>query len=154
MLMMAQGMSLMTRHSQIPVQGRATRGVKAMNLEADDQVILAVQLDPEEEIALITDAGYGKRLPYMAFSAQNRGGKGMKAVSFYKNGANGKSIACALKIKEGDRMQVEMTSGEKRGELAILIDDFGYCGEGTAEMLELPIPFTAAVMDWIFTVPS
>ena len=41
--------------------------------------------------------------------------------------------------------QAEMTSGEKRGELAILIDDFGYCGEGTAEMLELPIPFTAAV---------
>lgn len=39
-----------------------------------------------------------------------------------------------------------MTSGERRGELAILIDDFGYCGEGTAEMLALPIPFTAAVM--------
>lgn len=37
-------------------------------------------------------------------------------------------------------------SGEKRGELAILIDDFGYCGEGTREMLALPIPFTAAVM--------
>lgn len=37
-------------------------------------------------------------------------------------------------------------SGEKKGELAILIDDFGYCGEGTEEMLALPIPFTAAVM--------
>ena len=37
-------------------------------------------------------------------------------------------------------------SGEKRGELAILIDDFGYCGEGTKEMLALPIPFTAAIM--------
>lgn len=37
-------------------------------------------------------------------------------------------------------------SGEKTGELAILIDDFGYCGEGTQEMLDLPIPLTAAVM--------
>lgn len=37
-------------------------------------------------------------------------------------------------------------SGERRGELAILIDDFGYCGEGTEEMLALPIPFTAAIM--------
>lgn len=37
-------------------------------------------------------------------------------------------------------------SGERRGEIAILIDDFGYCGEGTEEMLALPIPFTAAVM--------
>lgn len=39
-----------------------------------------------------------------------------------------------------------MTSGERQGELAILIDDFGYCGEGTEEMLALPIPYTAAVM--------
>lgn len=42
--------------------------------------------------------------------------------------------------------QAEPVSGEKRGELAILIDDFGYCGEGTEEMLALEIPFTAAVM--------
>lgn len=42
--------------------------------------------------------------------------------------------------------RAELTSGERRGELAILIDDFGYCGEGTEEMLALPIPFTAAVM--------
>ena len=42
--------------------------------------------------------------------------------------------------------RVLSVSGEKKGELAILIDDFGYCGDGTAEMLALPIPFTAAVM--------
>ena len=42
--------------------------------------------------------------------------------------------------------RTERVSGERRGELAILIDDFGYCGEGATEMLALPIPFTAAVM--------
>lgn len=36
--------------------------------------------------------------------------------------------------------------GGKQSRLAILIDDFGYHGEGTEEMLALPIPFTAAVM--------
>lgn len=30
--------------------------------------------------------------------------------------------------------------------VAVVIDDFGYHGEGTEEMLALPIPFTAAVM--------
>lgn len=30
--------------------------------------------------------------------------------------------------------------------LAVVIDDFGYHGDGATEMLELPIPFTAAVM--------
>ena len=42
--------------------------------------------------------------------------------------------------------QTELVSGEKPCELAILIDDFGYCGEGTEEMLALSIPFTAAIM--------
>ena len=42
--------------------------------------------------------------------------------------------------------EAEPVSGERRGEIAILIDDFGYGGEGTEEMLALPIPFTAAVM--------
>lgn len=36
--------------------------------------------------------------------------------------------------------------GKNPGYLAIVIDDFGYCGDGTKEMLSLSIPFTAAVM--------
>ena len=51
----------------------------------------------------------------------------------------------------GGRMAAQLqeavtVSGERQGELAVLIDDFGYGGEGTEEMLALPIPFTAAVM--------
>ena len=42
--------------------------------------------------------------------------------------------------------QVVRVDGEKPCRLAILIDDFGYCGAGTEEMLALSIPFTAAVM--------
>ena len=42
--------------------------------------------------------------------------------------------------------QTARVSGEKPSELAILIDDFGYCGNGTEEMLALSIPFTAAIM--------
>lgn len=47
-LLSRKGMALMTRHSQIPVQGRATRGVKAMALEGDDEILLATQLEPRE----------------------------------------------------------------------------------------------------------
>lgn len=35
---------------------------------------------------------------------------------------------------------------ENKAYLALIIDDFGYDGEGTEEMLELDIPFTAAIM--------
>ncbi len=44
------------------------------------------------------------------------------------------------------RADMPVTAMQKQAELAIIIDDFGYGGEGTAEMLALDIPFTAAVM--------
>ena len=40
--------------------------------------------------------------------------------------------------------QTVRVDGEKPCRLAILIDDFGYCGAGTEEMLALSIPFTDA----------
>ncbi|MCJ7856437.1 divergent polysaccharide deacetylase family protein [Lachnospiraceae bacterium NSJ-143] len=39
-----------------------------------------------------------------------------------------------------------MADGGQKGYLAIVIDDFGYTGEGTPEMLALDIPLTAAIM--------
>ena len=55
-------------------------------------------------------------------------------------------VCCFFGGRWAAEREAQAVSGERRGELAILIDDFGYCGEGTEEMLALPIPFTAAIM--------
>jgi len=44
---------------------------------------------------------------------------------------------------------IAMQKEEKKGFLTIVIDDFGYCGEGTNEILTLPMPFTAAIMPFL-----
>lgn len=44
------------------------------------------------------------------------------------------------------RQAVKASNMAPSGKLAIVIDDFGYDGDGTAEILALPIPFTAAIM--------
>jgi len=41
------------------------------------------------------------------------------------------------------------TSSQTKAYVAIIIDDFGYDGDGTDEMLALDIPFTAAVMPFL-----
>lgn len=41
------------------------------------------------------------------------------------------------------------TSSQTKAYVAIIIDDFGYDGNGTEEMLALDIPFTAAVMPFL-----
>lgn len=43
------------------------------------------------------------------------------------------------------------TSSKTNAYIAIIIDDFGYNGDGTEEMLALDIPFTAAVMPFLET---
>jgi len=44
------------------------------------------------------------------------------------------------------QLKAAKSSSDKKGYVAIIIDDFGYDGEGTEEMLNIKVPFTAAVM--------
>ena len=48
----------------------------------------------------IRDRGYAKRVLALDFDVQNRGGKGVKAFTFNKNGSNGALLAGALYVKE------------------------------------------------------
>lgn len=54
-------------------------------------------------------------------------------------------ITAQAKLYIGN-MDVAVFNRDEGGYLAIIIDDFGYGGEGTESMLQLDIPFTAAVM--------
>ena len=59
-------------------------------------------------------------------------------------------VCCFLAGRTAGKLQAafvpaaQMTVEEAK--LAVIIDDFGYNGAGTAEMLALDIPFTAAVL--------
>ncbi|MDJ0903803.1 MAG: DNA gyrase subunit A [Xenococcus sp. MO_188.B8] len=96
-------------HQQLRPLGRATKGVKAMKLKGDDELIsmdilpsqVAASLDAatedeedeteeiiSEEAALapwllaITTNGYGKRVSVSKFRLQNRAGMGVRAIKF------------------------------------------------------------------------
>ena len=58
--------------------GRTARGVRAINLSEDDQVIGATVPREGEQILTTTEKGLGKRTQIEAFRAQKRGGKGLK----------------------------------------------------------------------------
>lgn len=58
-----------------------------------------------------------------------------------------------LLIKRGYDLnnKIISTTSQAKAYIAIIIDDFGYNGEGTSEMLSLDVPFTAAVMPFLET---
>lgn len=88
----------------IPAQGRAAAGVRCMQVDEDDEVIWCEQLQENDQLVLLTDRGYGKRLLSVDFERQNRNGKGVKSFYFNKNGSNGQCLAGVVRLSEGDHL--------------------------------------------------
>ena len=87
------GMSIRFPLDTVPTQGRVSAGVKAMQLDAHDEVLWSSQIGAQDQVILFSERGYGKRILSVDFEAQNRNGKGVKCIYFNKNGSNGRYVA-------------------------------------------------------------
>ncbi len=61
-----QGMAIRFDQAQVRAMGRATRGVKSMNLAEGDEVVGMVVADPQGYLLTVCENGYGKRTPFGA----------------------------------------------------------------------------------------
>ena len=78
-LITKKGMSIRFAAAGVEATGRATMGVKAINLNEGDEVVAAILSNSSNEngIAIFTEKGYGKKVAIPDFVLQNRGGKGV-----------------------------------------------------------------------------
>ena len=61
--------------------GRATAGVKGMNLDDEDKIISATAVrNPNDEVAIFLQSGLGKKMTLSDLPVQKRGGKGLKCA--------------------------------------------------------------------------
>ncbi|MDO4865605.1 MAG: DNA gyrase subunit A [Clostridia bacterium] len=111
LLLSRSGMAIHFAVEDVSVIGRAAAGVKAMTLGADDEVAFAFVHNSEGEVVMISDLGYMKRCLLIDFERQARGGKGVKAFGFLKNGMNGIYLAGALTVTEPFRFNIVQKSG-------------------------------------------
>ena len=107
------GMSICFSPEQVPSTGRATVGVKGMQLELGDAVLWSGLVGGEGEMLVMSDRGYAKRVLMADFDPQNRNGKGLKAFTFNKNGSNGACIAAVCHVREPVELQVTQKSGAR-----------------------------------------
>ena len=106
LLITRKAMSLRMDAAEIPVNGRATSGVKGMGVELDDELAFASFVPEAGEMVLLSNRGYAKRCLLVDFEAQKRGGKGVKCFAFNKNGANGSALVCARPVTEPYTLEV------------------------------------------------
>lgn len=64
-----QGMAIRFSEADARPMGRATMGVKGINLAAGDEVVGMVVADPDGQLLTVSENGYGKRTPFGANTA-------------------------------------------------------------------------------------
>ena len=73
-----KGMALRLNSLTIPASGRTTIGLKGITLKDDDQVVKALPIrDKNDDLAVFTYEGMGKRTSTSELMVQSRGGKGL-----------------------------------------------------------------------------
>ena len=111
LLISRRGMAIHFAVEEVSVIGRTAAGVKGMDLAADDEVAFAFVHNSEGEIIMISEMGCMKRCLLFDFERQKRGGKGVKAFNFLKNGANGSYVAGALMVREAYDFKIIQKNG-------------------------------------------
>ncbi|WP_394828709.1 DNA gyrase subunit A [Pendulispora albinea] len=105
-----QGMSIRFDEKQVRATGRATMGVKAIELGDDDAVVGMGVTQPDRPYVLaLCEKGYGKRTLLDEFRSQNRGGKGIILIDASER--NGPVVDVVL-VKDGDEVMLITDRGQ------------------------------------------
>ncbi|MEN9333132.1 MAG: hypothetical protein RLY35_312 [Bacteroidota bacterium] len=86
----SEGKAIRFNEKTVRAVGRTAQGVKAVTLGSDkDEVIGMVCVDnPDRDILVISDKGYGKRSALEDYRITNRGGKGVKTINITEKTGN------------------------------------------------------------------
>ena len=107
-----QGMMIRFSVDDIPPTGRASRGVRAIKLSTDDSLVWAGNLSNTDQLILLSERGYAKRVLGSMADAQNRGGRGVHAFNFNRSGINGSYIAAFARLAAPRSFSVLQLQGE------------------------------------------
>ena len=124
------GKAVRYSEENVTITGRATQGVKAMNLADGDAIaqLLVLSADENPDILVATSQGYAKRTnasEYRSTSGRNvRGVNTIDQIKFDRNG----SIVSASTVSDGDTLIVLTKKGQI---IQIPVDDIRSTGRNT-----------------------
>ena len=109
-LLTKNGMGIRFSSTDVGATSRATIGIKGMNFKTDDEIVVAMPVrHKEDDLAIFSSVGTGKKFPVSELPTQNRGGKGLIC---HKVSAAAGNIAAAALVSDGDSL---LLCGDKTG---------------------------------------
>jgi DNA gyrase subunit A len=87
------GLAIRFDEKNVRPMGRATRGMRGIDLRKDDYVVsvCAVSAEDKERMLSVSEQGYGKQTPITTYRLQSRGGKGV--INMKTTDKTGKVVA-------------------------------------------------------------
>jgi DNA gyrase subunit A len=112
--------------------GRATAGVKGMNVSQKDNFVLAMDVArPDQDLLVVTENGYGKRTAMDDYPIKGRGTMGVKTIALTdKKGA----LAGALVVREHQELVFISTNGMVQRTGVRGINRYGRSSQGVRVM--------------------
>ncbi|MEB2357014.1 DNA gyrase subunit A [Bacillus pumilus] len=101
-----KGMLIRFDETDVREMGRTAAGVKGITLSEDDIVVGMEILEPDANVLIVTEKGYGKLTPEKEYRVQSRGGKGLKT--------------CKITDNNGPLVTVKATNAEAEEDLMII----------------------------------
>jgi len=92
------GMGLYAKVDEMQPTGKNAIGVKGINLNDEDNVVFASQIG-NENIVVVTNKGYGKKIPLSNFDLLPKNRKGLKVYTLGKKESTGDKIIFSTIIK-------------------------------------------------------
>ncbi|WP_071188968.1 DNA gyrase subunit A [Trichormus sp. NMC-1] len=94
---------------QLPVMGRAAMGLQAFRLLKNQQMVGCVTVAKDDQILLVTQEGYAKRMPASNLRAANRGDLGIQMLKF-----NNKTDNLAAMVRAIPGTEVALLTNKER----------------------------------------
>ena len=108
---------------EVPVTGRATAGVRGVDLSSGDQIGWHLVPKPGDVLLVISDRGFGKRMMADDIDRQKRGGKGQKLLPMTKTGEIGTELAGFAEVTRASGVSIVQKHGHVTqmsiGEIAV-----------------------------------
>ncbi len=84
----------------LPVMGRTAMGLQALRLRKYEQMVGCVTVGKDDQLLLVTQEGYAKRIPASSLRAANRGDLGTQALKFTSKTDNLAAMVMAIAATE------------------------------------------------------
>ncbi|MBF6604674.1 MAG: DNA gyrase subunit A [Chloroflexi bacterium] len=110
LLATAQGKLARFHEAEVRAMGRDAAGVIGIRLaRKGDGVVAMSVVQPEADLLVLTETGYGKRVPLTGFRVKHRGGQGVQLISL--EGRKTGDVAAVQQVTDADEELILISAG-------------------------------------------